>query len=616
MKAIGILFTWCFLVAHAIGQTGSLDPTFTPGSGANNYIFSTVVQPDDKILIAGGFTTYNGTSINRIARLNPDGTLDPSFDPGIGANDYVQCICLQPDGKILIGGFFVEYDGHPVGQIARLNPDGSLDESFTTGTGFDGSVLSIALQSDGKILSGGFHSAYNGVTCCTIARLNTDGTLDQTFNPGTGPNIGVHAIDIKSNGKIVIGGFFNQVNGISKNRIAQLHPDGSLDQLFDCGNVPNDVTRYVKVQPDGKILAGSSSMGSSGSGSYFRRFNSNGSLDASFSSPFATVGIAGIALQSDGKIIVGGPTILSRLNPNGSTDNSFSCGSGPFVGIASISFQSDDKIIIGGSFQSYNGTNINRIARIQNLCPTQSYTLVASSCESYSMNGNTYTASGQYVTSITNCSPSVTLTLDLTILNPSFSTITDSACIDYTLNGITYSQSGVYEQVLYNQAGCDSTITLHITIIPEPELVIVDLGGILHANASGLYQWINCGTDDPVPGATNQDFTPTENGTYAVVLTNGSCSTTSNCLTVDYVSVNSSELSGISLYPNPTADNVRIDLSTEGSYLVVLDSQGRTIQEMGLNTHNEVSLSNLSTGTYFFSIYFSGQSKTYRVVKQ
>ena len=152
---------WHFLFLLLLGQpqllqAQALDATFDPGAGANSIIHSVAIQSDDKILIGGDFTTYDGTSRNHIARLNADGSLDTGFDPGAGANNGVRSVALDADGKILIGGFFREYDGTAINRIARLNADGSLDAGFDPGAGANDGIESVAIQADGKILLGGF----------------------------------------------------------------------------------------------------------------------------------------------------------------------------------------------------------------------------------------------------------------------------------------------------------------------------------------------------------------------------------------------------------------------------------------------------------------------------
>ena len=149
-------------------------------------------------LLSGPFTSYNGTARNYIARINEDGSLDATFNPGTGANNYVLTTAIQSDGKIIIGGTFTSYKGMGRNCIARLDADGSLDATFNPGTGANTPVFTTAIQSDGKIIiGGGFHS-YNGTARNYIARINggegvgvNEGYLDKHFfsaypNPSNG----------------------------------------------------------------------------------------------------------------------------------------------------------------------------------------------------------------------------------------------------------------------------------------------------------------------------------------------------------------------------------------------------------------------------------------------
>lgn len=160
---------------------GELDTTFNTGTGADNIVWSVTVQPDGKVLLGGFFTIYNGISRNRIARLNLNGSLDTTFNPSIGANNIVRSVVLQPDGKILIGGQFTSYNSIPRNYIARLNADGSLDPTFNPGTGANNLVLTLALQPDGKVIIGGLFTSYNGTSRNRIARLHANGSLDTTL---------------------------------------------------------------------------------------------------------------------------------------------------------------------------------------------------------------------------------------------------------------------------------------------------------------------------------------------------------------------------------------------------------------------------------------------------
>jgi uncharacterized delta-60 repeat protein len=364
-----------------LNSEGSLDTGFDPGSGANNTIESIVIQSDGKILIGGYFTSYNGTSRNGIARLNSDGSLETGFDPGTGAstNSYINSVALQSDGKILIGGSFTSYNGTSRNRIARLNSDGNLDTSFDPGMGANNTVNSIALQIDEKILIGGWFDSYNGTGRNYIARLNSDGSLDTAFDPGSGvynyPYTIVLSIAVQSDGKVLIGGWFTSYNGTQRNYIARLNSDGSLDIGFDPGTVTNRLVYSIAIQSDGKILIGGQFTSYNGTTrNHIARLNSDGSLDMVFDPGTGANDIVySIAIQSDGKILIGGSFTsyngtgrnrITRLNSDGSLDKGFDPGSGADNAIESIVIQSDGKILIGGHFTSYNGTSRQRIARL------------------------------------------------------------------------------------------------------------------------------------------------------------------------------------------------------------------------------------------------------------
>jgi uncharacterized delta-60 repeat protein len=212
-----------------INSDGSIDTLFlATGAGANSPVWSAAIQGDGKILIGGEFTTYNGTNRGRIARLNSNGSLDTTFlNTGAGANAGVYSLALQSDGKVLIGGYFTTYNGTSRGYIARLNSDGSLDTSFlTTGAGASGTVWSIVQQSDGKILIGGTFTAYNSAGRGCVARLNSDGSLDTSFlTAGAGANGTVFSVALQSDGRILVSGNFTTYNGVSRVHIARLWGD-------------------------------------------------------------------------------------------------------------------------------------------------------------------------------------------------------------------------------------------------------------------------------------------------------------------------------------------------------------------------------------------------------
>ncbi|MCB0540544.1 MAG: delta-60 repeat domain-containing protein, partial [Bacteroidetes bacterium] len=116
------------------------------------YLNAVVAQSDGKLIAAGAFTVFNGSPINHIARLNTDGSLDASFNPGSGFNSWTTSGAIQPDGKIVIGGSFTTFNGNAANRIVRLAPDGTIDNSFNSQIGANSTINSVAIQGDGKIL--------------------------------------------------------------------------------------------------------------------------------------------------------------------------------------------------------------------------------------------------------------------------------------------------------------------------------------------------------------------------------------------------------------------------------------------------------------------------------
>jgi uncharacterized delta-60 repeat protein len=237
---------------------GDVDTSFlASGTGADmNVVQSIALQPDGRILISGNFTTYDGIPRGALARLNSDGSLNTAdslnssvFSPTTGLPlPQVWAIAVQADGKILIAGYFTAYNGTPRGSMARFDYDGSLDSSFVV-AGADGFSSSVALQPDGKILIAG----YSGIT-----RLFPNGSLDTSFHAtGTGADGEVHCLALQADGKILIGGYFSNYDGTPRGRIARLNTAGSLDTSFlATGTGANAEVYSIAVQSNGKIVVG------------------------------------------------------------------------------------------------------------------------------------------------------------------------------------------------------------------------------------------------------------------------------------------------------------------------------------------------------------------------
>jgi uncharacterized delta-60 repeat protein len=358
---------------------GALDLSHNYGSASNNSIAVTALQTDGKILIGGDFTSYNDIPLNHIARLNSDGSIDETFNVGVGTNNDVSAICIQPDGKILIAGSFTQFNNSPRKYIVRLNSDGSIDNSFQIGSGPSSHINAMAIQHDGKILIGGNFDYYNGVFKGKLARLNQDGSLDLTLNTGTGFNSIVFSISIQDDGKIICGGLMNFFNGAQLDSYCRLNHDGSLDQDFNLVNTFG-LVKSTLVQKDGKILIGGTILTNPGTESRnLFRFNVDGNFDDDFKADFGSNGkILTIAQQVDGKLIIGGDfnTIngvekndLVRLNEDGSLDETFAIGNGSNFSVYDVNIQNDGKLIVSGYFTSFNGIGRNRLTRLESESP-------------------------------------------------------------------------------------------------------------------------------------------------------------------------------------------------------------------------------------------------------
>lgn len=357
-----------------INSNGSIDTSFLVGSGANGYVSSMIAQPDGKLIVCGNFTTFNGAVRNRIVRLNSDGSIDFSFSTGTGADNVIECIALQSDGKILIGGQFVKFNGFNRKYITRLKTDGSVDDSFDSSAGFNSHVYSLAVQPDGKIIAGGNFSTYKSVTKNYIVRINPDASIDQAFETAGTNNI-IYKILLAEDGKILIGGKFTKYNNTTKNGITRINPDATADEQFITGNGANNIVRNILILHDKKImLAGDFTTYAGVMRNYVAKINEDGTLDSGFN-PGKGFGasVTSFQQQSDGKLIVGGSFAvfnnnvkhyLARIDMDGTLDSAFNPGNAADGTVRNIAVQNDGKLILVGDFNSFNDQQNNRIARI------------------------------------------------------------------------------------------------------------------------------------------------------------------------------------------------------------------------------------------------------------
>ncbi|MEO8591023.1 MAG: T9SS type A sorting domain-containing protein [Flavobacteriales bacterium] len=366
------------LITSVVAQPGAIDATFNVGTGANSRVAASALQLDGQVVIAGAFTTYNGATANRVARLKLDGTLDAGFTPGAGANAQVNGVAIGPDGKAVIGGTFTTYGGTGRNRIARLNTDGTLDGTFAPGTGFNGTVSAVAVQPDGKVIVVGDFTSFNGTGRNRIARLNTNGTLDAGFTPGTGANFLVTCVALQADGMIIIGGYFNTYNGNAAVGLARVSTTGAFDGTFNLGGAGVDnAVASILLQTDGKAVVSGLFTTYNGTGrNRIMRLNTNGSLDTGFVPGTGMNNWAlSMALQSDGNILLGGEfttyngsarTRLARITPTGALDATWTAGANNAIN--TVLWIPQGRVVVGGLYTSVSAVGRNRIVRLKAVC--------------------------------------------------------------------------------------------------------------------------------------------------------------------------------------------------------------------------------------------------------
>lgn len=626
MKKIVYFIGLCCIAASAINpsgsfaQDGTLDVTFdtdgittVPIGMSDDYGLSMTLQPDGKIVTAGYI--YNGSNTDfALTRYNTDGSLDLTFSgdgmltTAIGGSDEeAYSVLIQPDGKILVAGLSSTGFNYEFA-LVRYNTDGSLDLSFdtdgklTTAVGLDDYAFAVDLQTDGKIVVAG--TSFSGIDYdFALARYNSDGSLDLTFDSDgmlltdLGSDDILRCMTIQADGKIVVAG--TSYNGADNDfALARYNTDGSLDLSFDTDGkkihpvgTNNDEVRSLIVQPDGKLVVAGLSDDGTMSDFVLVRYNVDGSFDPGFSSDgIVTTNIGSgstydvaysLVLQSDGKIVAAGFTnnslnddiALTRYTTDGSLDLSFD-GDGKVTTSAgmpdsrayAVAIQTDGKIVAAG--YSSNGSNFDFAAARYTNC-----------------------LSVQYTQSPTICAgESITVGLN------------------------NYNTSGTYTDTLVSSGGCDSIVTTNLTVNPMPALTTSLSGFTVTATQVGAtYQWLDCSINDQIPGETNQSFTATANGSFAVIVTLNGCSDTSNCVVISDVGFESFSNPGnyFSIYPNPFSKTTTLqtNLTLNNASLILFNAIGEQVAQIDEINGSVITFNgeNLSDGMYFIHLKQDGQ---------
>jgi len=379
-------------------------------NGFNDAVWFIEQQPDNKMLISGDFTSYNNNSINKLVRIYPDGNIDDDFvnNLGSGFNEESRSITIQSDNKIVLAGYFTTFNGNSKKYLIRLNSDGTEDTTFYNnltswgdGSGVSSNLFDVKIQSDGKILVGGAIYTLNGDSRNYLIRLNSDGTEDTTFynnltswGDGSAFNNAVNKIIIQPDNKILIVGQFTSLNGQTRNYIVRLNSDGTEDTNFytNIGNGANEKIWSILLQSDNKIIIGGGfTQFNNTTHNHIIRLNSDGTEDTAFYTNLTSWGdgsafgsSAGYGIYSiinvNDKIYIGGyygklnnvkRYYLVSLNNDGTENDSFynnlistGDGSGLNNQVRTLKDDLNGNIFVGGYLTKLNGDTRNRIVKL------------------------------------------------------------------------------------------------------------------------------------------------------------------------------------------------------------------------------------------------------------
>ena len=546
-KIVGVGQKHASLVTFRLNTNGDLDSTF----GNNGIISDSVIgfgnydlgiQRDGKIVVLGIWGRMSAV------RYNTNGTLDSSFSdsgyvriqyttkfgsPGFGSG--ASCIAIQPDGKILLGGYFVKscppLSGCKIGPaLIRLLPNGYIDSSFgDAGRLFDTAAAltgfqpyEIAIQSNGRILMAGIGGRAGAVLPSLLA-VDSSGYPDTTF--------------------------------------------GNNGYIDNSSFITGDYFTDIVVQSDDKFVV----TGSLGFDYSLFRYNSNGKTwDTTYaSSGAATIsniyGSTGHARavdlnQKDEAVAVAWH--ITKWTKNGIIDSICDYGiltagkdSIERITAKDVKIQSDGKILVAGSINK--GSRQMAIMRFHKDWP-------------------------RYFSG----------------------TQSDSVCKGFEFNGKSYWQSGIYLDTLTSIQGCDSVVSLNLTM-KEVNVDVIQTGPNLVTTATNAtYQWINCHTENPISGETNQSFTTTSNGSYAVIVTQDGCTDTSSCYEVTGVGIRELTSDDIHVYPNPSNGSFMIDIPKyPNTQITILNLQGSIIYQKQHTNKRKVEINlDAPKGIYFLQI--------------
>lgn len=351
----------------------------------HRHVRKIAVQPDGKILIGGLFGKVGGKPANGLARLLPDGSVDPDFKYNLGQSQVSQ-IGVLPDGKIMIAGnriLGIEKNQpklEAINYLVRLRADGSHDTTFDINLGKYNGINGMVIDAAGRtVIAGGGFGGPSGNPLPALLRLDSRGRYDASFNSAV-PSIrkdlwiGVYPPLLRKDGRIVSGISMALEDKSIQHGFFEVNADGSAGKVRNL-RVADDWINGLAEQPDGKLVAvGNIKTAGGQPNPGVVRFNLDGSVDRTFSPPdFLAKGAwANVHAQSDGRILLAGFVKqggdyyhLVRLLPDGKLDPSLSYSKPSDSVCYEIQFQPDGKVLLGGQFGTYYGQRTGPVVRLK-----------------------------------------------------------------------------------------------------------------------------------------------------------------------------------------------------------------------------------------------------------
>ncbi|MCB1125399.1 MAG: immunoglobulin domain-containing protein, partial [Verrucomicrobiae bacterium] len=346
--------------------------------GTSGIVHTLALQPDGGILVGGIFDSLGGLQRWGCGRYLPDGAVDPGFSPQVTgvptSTAWVLAFAVQPDGRTILGGDYLQVGGHPQSHLSRVMSNGVLEAGAFAALP-NGAVRSTLQLADGSLIIGGDFDRLGDQARQRLARILPDGTLDPDFAPAADARVFALALD--SRGRIVVGGEFATLAGLGRACLGRLNPDGSVDPGFNPG--ANRAVYSLIVQPDERVLVAGAftELGGEPRGGV-GRLHPDGTLEPGFDA-HANDLVYALALQVDGRILLAGRftwlgglhrSYLARLLPDGDVDGTFDPGAGHTV--YALALRADGQVIVGGRFTTLQGQIRNHLARLSATHPASS----------------------------------------------------------------------------------------------------------------------------------------------------------------------------------------------------------------------------------------------------